>query len=192
MTIQKRHVSKLALAGFLLALLPGVALVADLLWDVTAVMPANRILAAGLGYSLLGITLAGGVTSLWGLIQIKKNQPQFTGVHFARIGIVFTLLNIWFVPHVARVVIREPVDWSRNNCIHNMRQIDNAKEQWAIETGKTEGTPVRMNDIIRYMKDSQVLHCPKGGTYTNGAVNEPPRCSVHGVLWVADLPAVKP
>ncbi len=54
-------------------------------------------------------------------------------------------------------------------CIHNMRQMDEAIQQWALEHGQTTGTSVGMNDIAPYLKltsSNTVAPCPAGGTYT--------------------------
>lgn len=174
------RISRVAITGVSVAILPGLLFVADLLWDVTSRVPANHTLTSLFGYALLAITLAGGVASVWGLVQVRRNRPLLKGVHLARIGIVLSLLNVWFVPHVARVIIREPVDWRRHNCVYNMRQMDNAKEQWAIDTGATNGAPVLMEDIARYLPNKQSPGCPAGGTYKIGVVEEPTSCTMHG------------
>jgi prepilin-type N-terminal cleavage/methylation domain-containing protein len=36
-------------------------------------------------------------------------------------------------------------------CINNLRQIDGAIQEWALETGKTTGDPVTANDVAPYM-----------------------------------------
>src|SRR5437667_11560709 len=77
-------------------------------------------------------------------------------------------------------------------CINNLRQIDSAKQQWALETRQaTNATPV-VSDIAPYLGRSgavtvitTTLVCPAGGTtanfgssYTINSVSEAPTCQI--------------
>ena len=73
-----------------------------------------------------------------------------------------------------------------NSCINNLRQLDDAKQQWALETGKKSGdTPVD-TDIKPYVGrgDGSLLnvHCPLVlpaaplAGYTVNPVSTPPEC----------------
>jgi chromosome segregation ATPase len=68
----------------------------------------------------------------------------------------------------------------RNKCINNLRQIDAAKNQWALENNKTDGYVPAAQDLLPYFKDNVFPVCPSGGTYTIGAIGVPPTCSVPG------------
>jgi outer membrane lipoprotein-sorting protein len=71
----------------------------------------------------------------------------------------------------------------RNACINNLRQIDAAKNQFALENKKTNGDPVTEADIKPYIKldaDGNLPKCPAGGKYTLGKVGETPTCSIEG------------
>ena len=63
-----------------------------------------------------------------------------------------------------------------NACINNLRQIDAAKQQWALEKGKKATDTPTKEDLLPYLRGWPV--CPQGGTYTIGAVGEPPTCSI--------------
>ncbi|MGD0350926.1 MAG: hypothetical protein ABSB84_11540 [Verrucomicrobiota bacterium] len=68
----------------------------------------------------------------------------------------------------------------RNACINNLRQIDAAKQQWALENSKgDEAVPVAQ-DLLPYLRGQVFPVCPGGGTYTINAVGVPPTCSVSG------------
>jgi chromosome segregation ATPase len=68
----------------------------------------------------------------------------------------------------------------RNTCINNLRQIDAAKQQWALENSKTdEAVPVTL-ELLPYLKGNVFPVCPGGGTYTINAVGVPPTCSIPG------------
>ena len=67
-----------------------------------------------------------------------------------------------------------------NACINNMRQIDGAINEWALENGKTNGTVVTPNDITNYIKLNRygkIPPCPSGGKYTYGKVGDTPQIS---------------
>ncbi|MBI4326458.1 MAG: hypothetical protein HY674_14510 [Chloroflexi bacterium] len=62
-------------------------------------------------------------------------------------------------------------------CVNNLRQMDGAKEQWALENKKKAGDRVTMEDMVPYIKGG-APQCSAGGTYTVGAVGEAPTCSL--------------
>ena len=64
----------------------------------------------------------------------------------------------------------------QNACINNLRQIDAAKNQWALEKGKKPTDVPTTQDLLPYLRSWPV--CPAGGTYTIGAVGEIPTCSI--------------
>src|ERR1044071_3305389 len=57
-----------------------------------------------------------------------------------------------------------------NACINNLRQIDAAAQQWALEAKKKNADTIVMNtDLTPYIKlnaDSLIPGCPAGGDYT--------------------------
>jgi hypothetical protein len=72
---------------------------------------------------------------------------------------------------------------NRNNCINNLRQIRDAKADWARTNHKLP-TDVPVEEVLvgtnKFLRSMPV--CPGGGTYTLGAVNQNPSCSLaeHG------------
>jgi hypothetical protein len=68
----------------------------------------------------------------------------------------------------------------RNACINNLRQIDAAKQQWALENNKTADAVPTAQDLLPYFKEGVFPVCPSGGNYTINAVGEVPFCSVPG------------
>jgi DNA repair exonuclease SbcCD ATPase subunit len=67
-----------------------------------------------------------------------------------------------------------------NGCINNLRQIDAAKNQWALEKGKTSEAIPKEEDLTPYLKGNALPTCPAGGTYTLNALDKPPTCSIEG------------
>jgi hypothetical protein len=64
-------------------------------------------------------------------------------------------------------------------CINNLRQIDGAKQQWALENQKTATNTPTWNDLMPYLPVS-ALRCPDGGTYSINVLTEYPTCSTPG------------
>src|SRR2546423_1589515 len=65
---------------------------------------------------------------------------------------------------------------SGNACMNNLRQFDGAKQQWALETGHTNGIPVSLEELAPYVTKN-AFRCPAGGSYTCGPIGEDPVCS---------------
>lgn len=67
----------------------------------------------------------------------------------------------------------------KNACINNLRQIDGAKEQWALENKKSAGATTTDTEVDAYIKGG-APKCPGGGSYTYGNVDASPTCSLSG------------
>ena len=83
------------------------------------------------------------------------------------------------------IYIRARTTPAMNACVNNLRQIDGAKQQWALEYKKTTNDVPTMEDIRPYVgrgTEGEIPHCPLGGIYKIGRIGEPPSCSVDGSL----------
>lgn len=69
---------------------------------------------------------------------------------------------------------------ARKTCINNLRLIDDAKQQWALENSKPDTAQPTVKDLLPYLKDNVFPNCPDGGTISLNAVNEVPTCSIPG------------
>jgi hypothetical protein len=67
-----------------------------------------------------------------------------------------------------------------NACINNLRILDAAKEQWAMENRKVDGDPADIPGVLEYVKGARMPVCPRGGSYQIGTIGQTPRCSVPG------------
>jgi hypothetical protein len=67
-----------------------------------------------------------------------------------------------------------------NACINNLRVIDAAKTQWALEKAKNATDVPAPQDLLPYFKDGTFPVCPDGGTYSINALGVPPTCTVQG------------
>ena len=96
----------------------------------------------------------------------------------------FTLVEILIVVAVIGVLCAMGVyGWSkarataqRNACIQNLQVIAGAKEQWALENGKTQGATVKVQDVTPYLNQGRLPACPGGGIYSMRSVGANPRC----------------
>ena len=68
----------------------------------------------------------------------------------------------------------------RNACINNLRQIDAAKLQWALEKNKPAEAVPTARDLLPYFRDGIFPVCLAGGVYSINAVDEVPICSLPG------------
>jgi type II secretory pathway pseudopilin PulG len=80
-----------------------------------------------------------------------------------------------------------------NACINNLRQIDAAINQFALEHHLTNGASINYPDdltpYIKLNKAGSIPPCPDGGKYFVGKVGDAPACSLGGnvkpahILW---------
>jgi hypothetical protein len=69
-----------------------------------------------------------------------------------------------------------------NSCINNLRQIDAAANEFALERSKTNGEamsyPGDLTPYIKLNKDGKIPPCPSGGIYSIKKVGDVPTCSL--------------
>jgi len=99
----------------------------------------------------------------------------------------FTLVEIMIVVAIIGLLaaiaipsfVRARSTSQKNACINNLRQIDGAKDQWAIENNKVDGDAVTSGDCTPYLKGGWPS-CPASGTYAVTFVSDNPTCTVTG------------
>jgi len=67
----------------------------------------------------------------------------------------------------------------RSACIANLKQIDGAKQTWALENKKVGTDTPAKTDLYgtdKYIRDEP--SCPASGTYTIDQVDKKPTCSI--------------
>jgi len=95
----------------------------------------------------------------------------------------FTLVEIMIVVLIIGILLSIAVpnfikarETSRSKtCMGNLKQVDSAKEQYAMENKLGEGEAIGDPLWPDYIKKEPV--CPSGGDYTVGNVGEDPVCS---------------
>jgi hypothetical protein len=103
--------------------------------------------------------------------------------------VTFSITRHWMKQHVltpAQERIDGYVKVSAQACLENLRQIDAAKEMWALENNKQKGDVPMESDLKKYIPRDVLLPgqsfpvCPLHGIYTIGPVGIDPTCSVPG------------
>jgi len=107
-------------------------------------------------------------------MKLRRNSKGFTLVEIMIVVAIIGLLAAIAVPNFTQA----RTNARTSACVNNLRLIDGAKQQWALETNADETDTPADDDILPYLKNSVMPTEPSSGTYTLNAVNAVPTCSV--------------
>jgi len=112
-------------------------------------------------------------------MNIKSTRRSgFTLVEIMIVVAIIGLLAAIAIPNF----VKARTTAQKNACIANLKQIDGAKEQWAMEFKKTSGDTTDSVAVNSYLKNSAQPACPANGTYTYNVVGSNPTCTIGATL----------
>jgi prepilin-type N-terminal cleavage/methylation domain-containing protein len=101
----------------------------------------------------------------------------------------FTLVEIMIVVLIMGIILAIAVpgfiqarqSGRKSSCLASMKEIETAKEQWAMDNKKSSGDAVAFANLVGatlYLKNTP--SCPASGTYSVNPVGTLPSCTVSG------------
>ena len=108
--------------------------------------------------------------------KTTTRQSGFTLVEIMIVVAIIGLLAAIAIPNF----VKARTTAQTNSCIANLRQIDSAVQQWALENKKSAGSAVTTGDVVSYLKGSVMPTCPASGTYAVTTISASPTCTISG------------
>jgi hypothetical protein len=150
-------------------------------------------LVCGILAILLSVVCIGPLFSIPAVIcghlaygRIRRSAGALSGEGLALGGLITGYMGFALIPVIGLLAaiaipnfVKARTTAQMHACINNLRQIEGAKETWAVEHKKeTTDTPTAQ-DLDPYIKAGfNRLKCPAGGMYTINSVGKKPTCSI--------------
>ncbi|HLH52800.1 MAG TPA: type II secretion system protein [Verrucomicrobiae bacterium] len=107
----------------------------------------------------------------------KSSKSGFTLVEIMIVVAIIGLLAAIAIPNFVRARSTS----QKNACINNLRQIDGAKQQWALENKQISTATPGSASLTPYLGRGSAgtwPSCPASGVYSVNAVNARPSCNI--------------
>ncbi len=132
-----------------------------------------------------GLAICALVFGILASARIKRSGGQLAGKGLAIAGFITGYVSLALILLMLPIAIPNFVKARdtafRNACQNNLRQIDSAKQQWALEKQKEATATPNAADLDAFIKSGTAsLKCPRGGTYSLNSVGEKPTCTIEG------------
>jgi prepilin-type N-terminal cleavage/methylation domain-containing protein len=112
---------------------------------------------------------------------MKTQTSRKSGFTLVEIMIVVAIIGLLAAIAIPNFV-RARATSQANACINNLRQMDGAVQQWALENKKQPADTYALTDLYPYIKlagGTNLPPCPAGGTYSVGScVTNAPVCTL--------------
>jgi prepilin-type N-terminal cleavage/methylation domain-containing protein len=122
---------------------------------------------------------------------MKINTTSKSGFTLVEIMIVVAIIGLLAAIAIPNFVKARTTSQA-NACINNLRQLDGAVQQYALENKLASSQGYTLSVLKPYLKldsNSNIPGCPANGTYAAGTtVTNPPTCSLSGATPPHGLP----
>jgi prepilin-type N-terminal cleavage/methylation domain-containing protein len=111
------------------------------------------------------------------LQKLNKNRGGFTLVEIMIVVAIIALLAAIAVPNFLRARKRSQA----TRCLEDLRIIDSADDQYAIENNKSTGDTIVWTDVQNYLKTGSVLYNSGGADLFGNLYNQNGQFSVDSI-----------